>query len=171
MMVLLYVDEEKKLLYGNLKKKIEAVGTNKQKGLIELARVVIELLYAGLLSSSTKSIKPGTPNICKILETDEFEINRKYDFVEEEKRKKGPKGPVPKPVAVLKSNILTLSEELRKGFDEEIKAFNEDEKRIEAERKFKVECITVKTLKHAHHHHMNCSFEQLFKVTQEGRNK
>ena len=130
MMVLLYVDEEKRMLYGNLKKKIEAVGTNKQKGTIELARVVMELLYSGLLVSPTKSIKPGTPNICKILETDEFEINRKYDFIEEEKRKKGAKGAAPKPVAILKSNILTLSEELKKGFDEEIKAFNEDEKRI-----------------------------------------
>lgn len=72
MIVLLFVDEERKMLYGNLKKKMEAVGTNKQKGVIELARVVMELLYAGLLISSTKSIKPGTPNICKILETDEF---------------------------------------------------------------------------------------------------
>ena len=69
-MVLLYIDEEKKMLFGNLKKKIEAVGTNKQKGVIELARVIMELLYSGLLISSTKSIKPGTPNICKILETD-----------------------------------------------------------------------------------------------------
>jgi hypothetical protein len=71
----------------------------------------------------------------------------------------------------LKSNILTLSEELKKGFDEETKAYNDDEKKIEAERKYKVECITVKTLKHAHHHNMNCSFEQLFKVTQDGKNK
>jgi hypothetical protein len=38
----------------------------------------------------------------------------------------------------LKSNILTLSEELKKGFDEETKAYNDDEKKIEAERKYKV---------------------------------
>lgn len=118
LIVLLFVDEEKKIMYGNLKKRIEAVGTNKQKGMIELARVVMELLFSGLLVSPTKSIKPGTPNICKILETDEFEINRKYDFVEEEKRKKGNKGPAPKPIPILKSNILTLSEDLKKGFDE-----------------------------------------------------
>lgn len=109
-MVLLFIDEEKRMLYGNLKKKIEAVGTNKQKGTVELARVMMELMYSGLLASSTKSIKPGTPNICKILETDEFEINKKYDFIEEEKRKKGGKGPAPKPVTILKGNILTLSE-------------------------------------------------------------
>lgn len=55
------------MLFGNLKKKIEAVGTNKQKGMIELARVIMELLYSGLIISPTKSIKPGTPNICKIV--------------------------------------------------------------------------------------------------------
>ncbi len=33
-MVLLFIDEEKRMLYGNLKKKIEAVGTNKQKGTV-----------------------------------------------------------------------------------------------------------------------------------------
>jgi hypothetical protein len=71
---------------------------------------MMELMYSGLLVSTTKSIKPGTPNICKILETDEFEINKKYDFIEEEKRKKGGKGPAPKPVTILKGNILTLSE-------------------------------------------------------------
>ena len=72
---------------------------------------------------------------------------------------------------VVKGNILILSEELKRGFDEEIRAFNDDEKRIQAERKFIIECAMVKSLKHAHHHHMNCTFEQLFKVTQEGRNK
>ena len=70
LLILLFIDEEKKMLFGNLKKKIEAVGINKQKGMIELARVIMELFYAGLITSSTKSIKPGTPNICKILETD-----------------------------------------------------------------------------------------------------
>lgn len=39
---------------------------------------------------------------------------------------------------ILKGNILTLSEEMKRGFEDEIKAFNEDEKRIEAERKFKI---------------------------------
>ena len=43
MMVLLFIQEEPngKLLYGNLKKKLEASGMNKQKGQIELARAVI----------------------------------------------------------------------------------------------------------------------------------
>lgn len=170
-MILLYIDEEKKMFFGELKKKIEATGINKQRGMIELSRAVIELLFSGLLISSTKSILPGTPNICKLRESDELEINRNYDFVEQEKKKKAGKGPPPKPLAIVKGNILGLNEELKKGFEEEVKAFNDDEKRIEAERKFKVECITVKSLKHAHHHHMNCTFEQLFKVTQEGRNK
>ena len=171
LLVLLFIDEEKKILYGHLKKKVESTGINKQRGVIELARAVLELLYSGLLISSTKSIKPGTPSICKISETDEFEVNRNYDFVAEEKRKKGSKGPPPKPMPVVKGNILILSEELKRGFDEEIRAFNDDEKRIQAERKFIIECAMVKSLKHAHHHHMNCTFEQLFKVTQEGRNK
>lgn len=70
MIILLFIDEEKKVLFGNLKKKIESVGTNKQKGAIELAKAVLELLYSGLLVSPTKSIQPGTPNICKLLETD-----------------------------------------------------------------------------------------------------
>jgi hypothetical protein len=87
------------------------------KGKIELNRAIIELYYSGIITSTTKSIKPGTPEICKISETDVFEINRKYDFVEEEKRKKGSKGPVPKAVTIIKSNILILSEELRRGFD------------------------------------------------------
>lgn len=34
MIVLLFIDEEKKVLFGNLKKKIESVGSNKQKGAI-----------------------------------------------------------------------------------------------------------------------------------------
>jgi len=72
MMIILYVDEEKRILFGNLKKKLEASGVNKNMGLIELARAVIELLYAGLLISPTKSLQPGTPNICRINETDEF---------------------------------------------------------------------------------------------------
>ena len=171
MMTLLFVDEAGRILYGNLKKKLEATGINKQRGVIELARAVLELLFSGLLVSSTKSIKPGTPHICKIQETDEFEINRNYDFVTEEKRKKGSKGPPPRPMPIVKHNILILSEELKRGFDEEIRAFNDDEKRIQAERKFIIECAMVKSLKHAHHHQMNCTFEQLFKVTQEGRNK
>jgi hypothetical protein len=41
MLVLLYVDEGKKILFGNLKKKIEASGVNKQRGVIELARAVL----------------------------------------------------------------------------------------------------------------------------------
>lgn len=32
LLILLYIDEEKKILYGNLKKKIEAVGVNRQRG-------------------------------------------------------------------------------------------------------------------------------------------
>ena len=55
-------------------------------------------------------MKPGTPHICKLQETDELEVNKKYDFIEEEKRKKGGKGPAPKPLAIIKGNILTLSE-------------------------------------------------------------
>ncbi len=110
MLILLYVEESKKLLFGELKKKIESVGVNKQKSIIELTRAVIELLYSGLLVSETKSLKPGTPNICKLREYDELEINRKYDFIEEEKKKKGGKGPLPKPMAIIKGNILTLSE-------------------------------------------------------------
>jgi len=51
------------------------------KGQIDLAKAIIELYYAGLITSQTKSIKPGTPNICKVSETDEFEINRRYDYV------------------------------------------------------------------------------------------
>ena len=82
MMILLFVEEEKRILFGNLKKKLEASGANKNASIIELARAVIELLHAGLLVSSTKSLHPGTPSICKINETDEFEINKKYDFVE-----------------------------------------------------------------------------------------
>lgn len=66
-------------------------------------------MYSGLLISPTKSIKPGTPQICKLRETDELEINRKYDFVEEEKRKKGGKGPAPKLMVIVKGSILTLS--------------------------------------------------------------
>jgi hypothetical protein len=57
------------------------------------------------------------PNLCKIEETDEFEVNRTYDFVNEEKRKKGSKGPPPKPIPIVRGNILILSEELKKGFD------------------------------------------------------
>ena len=43
MMILLFIQEEPdgKLLYGNLKKRLEASGINKQKGQIELARAVI----------------------------------------------------------------------------------------------------------------------------------
>ena len=80
---------------------------------------MIELLNAGLIVSATKSIKPGTPNICKIVETDEFQINRTYDFVEEEKKKKDakrPAGPI-KALPILKNNILDISEELKKGFE------------------------------------------------------
>lgn len=88
LIVLLAVDQEKKIIYSNLKRRMEAVGSNKPKGAIELAKVVVELLYSGLLASSTNYIKPGTPNICKIWESDEFEINRNYDFVEEEKTKR-----------------------------------------------------------------------------------
>ena len=69
----------------------------------------MELLYSGLLISSTKSIKPGTPNICKLRETDELEINRRYDYIEQEKRKKAGKGPPPKPLAIVKGNILVLN--------------------------------------------------------------
>lgn len=70
LMILLFVEEEKTLLFGNLKKKIESVGVSKQKGVIDLARAVIELLFSGLLVSPTKSLKPGTPNICRLSETD-----------------------------------------------------------------------------------------------------
>jgi hypothetical protein len=66
LLILLFVDEEGRTLFGNLKKKMEAVGVNKQKGVIELARAVIELMYSGLLISPTKSINSGTPQICKL---------------------------------------------------------------------------------------------------------
>lgn len=118
LIILLIIDEQGTILYGNLKKYMEASGLNKQKAQIELARAIIELMFAGLIKSPTKSIKPGTPNICKLSESDQFEINRRYDFIEEEKRKKGGKGPLPKLLPILKGNILTLSEELKKGFDE-----------------------------------------------------
>ena len=66
LMILLFVEDSKTLLFGNLKKKMEATGINKQKGIIELAKAVIELLFSGLIVSPTKSLKPGTPNICKL---------------------------------------------------------------------------------------------------------
>jgi len=50
-LILLYLDEAGKLYYGDIKKRIEAVGVNRQKGQIELAKAIIELLYAGLISS------------------------------------------------------------------------------------------------------------------------
>lgn len=173
LLILLFIDEaeRKTLLFGNLKKKIEAVGGGKQRCQIELARNVIELLFSGLLRSNTKVLKNGDLDICKVVEIDEFTINENYDFVEQEKTKKGSKGPPPKPLAYVKTANLQLSEELKKGFEEEFRAYNEDEKKMEQERKFKVEAITVKSLKHAHHHQMDCTFDQLFKETQSGRYK
>lgn len=109
-MILLVVDEEKRVMYGNLRRRIEPVGDNKQKAAIELAKVVMELLYSRLLVSSTLSIKFGTANPCRILDSDELEINKNYDFVEEEKRRRrvNNNAPPPKVRPILKGDILTL---------------------------------------------------------------
>ena len=41
LMVLLFIDEAGSIMYGNLKKKMEATGLNKQRGVIELGRAVL----------------------------------------------------------------------------------------------------------------------------------
>ena len=42
---------------------------------------------------------------------------------------------------------------------------------MEKERRVRVMQINVKSLKHAHHNHMNCTFEQLLKECQNDRNR
>lgn len=44
------------MLYGDLKNKIKSFGGKKEKGNLELARNMIELLHNGLLISNTKKI-------------------------------------------------------------------------------------------------------------------
>jgi hypothetical protein len=110
LMVLLVVEEEKRAIYGNLRRRIETVGENRQKAALELAEVVVELLYSGLLLSSTVSIRTGTSNLCRIVDSDELQININYDFIEEEKRRRGnnSNNPPLRPYRIIKGNILAL---------------------------------------------------------------
>lgn len=84
MLVLINIDEAqyKKLSFANLKRKIEPYGVNCEESRHQLRRTVCELLYSGLLRSPTKKIEVGSPDLCRVDETDEFEINRSYDFVQ-----------------------------------------------------------------------------------------
>jgi hypothetical protein len=61
-----------------------------------------------LITSSTKSIQPGTPNICKIKDTDEFEINKTYDYMNEW-NKRVTTGQPAVPMKLLQNDNLRLS--------------------------------------------------------------
>ena len=56
--ILLLLDEAegKKMFYADIKDKIKSYGTKKEKGNLELAINITELLHSGLILSKTKKI-------------------------------------------------------------------------------------------------------------------
>ena len=73
-------------------------GRRKTKAINELERNIIELLHIGLIRSPNKELKEGERDVAKVVESDEFVLNTKFDFVAEQKRQKRP----PKMVKALK---------------------------------------------------------------------
>lgn len=68
-LVILFILDEtdgKKMLYGDLKSKIKSYGSKKEKGNLELARNVIELLHNGLIVSSTRVLSKDDPKCIKL---------------------------------------------------------------------------------------------------------
>lgn len=68
------------MLYGDLKSRIKSYGTKKEKGNLELARNIIELLNIGLITSSTRVLSKDDPKCVKLSESDLFELNREFDY-------------------------------------------------------------------------------------------
>jgi hypothetical protein len=53
-------------LYGDLKSRIKSYGSKKEKGNLELAKNVIELLHNGLIVSSTRVLSKEDPKCIKL---------------------------------------------------------------------------------------------------------
>ena len=63
--------------------------------------------------------------------------------------------------------ILNLPPQWRKALDEMQKSLSLEDQEAEKARKLLTEAKMVKALKHAHHHHMDVTFAELFQETQQ----
>lgn len=63
------------MLFGDLKMKIKSFGSKKDKGNLELAKNVIELLHIGLILSSSRVLSKDDPKCVMLSESDAFELN------------------------------------------------------------------------------------------------
>ena len=68
MIILFILDEAvgKRMLYGDMKTLIKSYGSKKEKGNLELAKNVIELLHNGLITSSTRILSKDDPKCIKL---------------------------------------------------------------------------------------------------------
>ena len=68
MIILFILDEAvgKRMFYGDMKTLIKSYGSKKEKGNLELAKNVIELLHNGLITSSTRILSKDDPKCIKL---------------------------------------------------------------------------------------------------------
>jgi hypothetical protein len=122
-MILFILDEceGKKILYGDLKSRIKSYGSKKEKGNLELARNVVELLHNGLILSSTRVLSKDNPECIKLSEDDKFELNREFDYEEQQKKNQVPPSKMIKKLPVIKTShlMMTTPEWVKKMFTQE----------------------------------------------------
>ena len=86
---------------------------------MELARNVIELLHIGLLVSSTRVLSKEDPKCIKLNESDQFELNREFDYEEQLKKNKVPPKMIKKLPVIKTANITMTPDWLKKMFVQE----------------------------------------------------
>lgn len=151
------------MLYGDLKSQIKSYGSKKEKGNLELSRNVIELLHNGLILSSTRVLSKDDPQCIKLSESDLFELNREFDYEEQQKKNKVPPKMIKKVPVIKTSNlVMTTPDWVKKMFAQLSNDIGEEEVNIEKGRRVRVKQIAVKCLKHAHKHNKDVTFEQIF---------
>ncbi len=82
-----------------------------------MARNVIELLHNGLILSSTRLLSKDDPQCIKLDEGDLFELNREFDYEEQQKKNKVPPKMIKKLPVIKTSNlVMTTPDWLKKMF-------------------------------------------------------
>jgi hypothetical protein len=64
--------KDKKMLYGEIKSRIKSYGSKKEKGNLELAKNIVELLHNGMILSSTKVLNKDDSKCVELTESDQF---------------------------------------------------------------------------------------------------
>ena len=124
LVVLLYLDQMKgkTMRFGDLRMflKTSSSSGKKRASTNELERTIIELLHSGIIRSPNKEIKEKEPDVAKVVESDEFTLNLKFNFEEEQKRQGRPAKMIKKMKIIPNQQLTVLPRWLEAAFKQEL---------------------------------------------------